>query len=420
MKRCLLSAEVLAQCGYGVHSRQILYALSQKFDTASQALRWGENSFIIDDTPEKQFIIESIRKLYIWQQSKINPDFSVQVTVPNEWKAMVPVNIGITAGIEVDRVKPEWLIKCNEMNLVIVPSEFAKQGFERTMYQTPEGSMLRLNTPIEVVPESVDTSIFNEKETEDLDIPQITTKFNFLTVGQWGIGDIDRKNIALLIKTFKEAFSDHKDKENIGLILRINSITGSLIDEDYTLKKIKSIIKDFPEFPRVYLIHGFLSEQELARLYKDSRVKCFVSLTKGEGYGLPLLEAAACNLPIMATNWSGHLDFLNLGRWIKLPYELKEITFQNDLFQPGSRWANVDLSETKRHMLKIYDNWSIPKGWAEDLGIKVREELNIKSVENKYFDVFNKYNFMSDVDIEKKNEIVDSIFGETNLEEVVK
>lgn len=420
MRHCLLSAPTLSLSGYGVHSRQILFALSQKFDLACQALRWGETQFMSDDTPEKEFIVESIKKLYNWQQSKITPDFSVQVTVPNEWKKMVAINVGVTAGIEVDRVKPEWLINCNEMNLVIVPSEFAKQGFERTMYQTPEGGMLKLNVPIEVVPESVDTSIFNERETEDLDIPQITTKFNFLTVGQWGIGDADRKNITALIKVFKETFSDHKDKENIGLILRINSITGSLIDEDYTIKKIKSILKDYQEFPKVYLIHGFMSEQELARLYKDSRVKCFVSLTKGEGYGLPLLEAAACNLPIMATNWSGHLDFLNFGRWIKLPYELKEITFQNDLFQPGSRWASVDLSETKRHMLKIYDNWTIPKGWSEDLGKKVREELNIKSVENKYYDVLNKYNFMSDTEIKEKNEIVDSIFGETNLEEIVK
>jgi hypothetical protein len=332
---------------------------------------------------------------------------------------MLPINVGITAGIEVDRVKPEWLLKCNEMNLVIVPSTFAADGFTKTLYQAQDGSVLKLNTPIEVVPESVDTTIFNNEKTEDLNIP-LSTTFNFLSVGQWGIGEADRKNFTALIRVFKETFKEHKDKEKIGLIMRTNSITSSLVDEDYTIKKLKSILKDYPEFPKVHLLHGHLSENELARLYKDSRVKAFVALTHGEGWGLPILESGCCGLPILATNWSGHLDFLNLGRWIKLPYELKEIPFQNELFQPGSKWANVDLNEVKRHMLKIYDNWSVPKGWAEELGQKLRENYCIKKIEDRYFEVFDKYNFLSDSDIEKKSEVADSIFGNTNLEEVVK
>lgn len=418
MKKVLLNAPVLTSSGYGVHSRQILFALSQKFDVACRALRWGECSFMAQESPEKTFIIDCVKKLAVWQHSKLVPDFSVQVSVPNEFEKMCSLNIGITAGIEVDRVKPEWLLKCNDMNLIIVPSTFTKEGFEKTMYQTPQGQILRLGVPIEVVPESVDTSIYNDTETKDLDIP-VTTPFNFLTVGQWGVGDVERKNISLLIKTFKEAFKEHKDKEKIGLILRVNSISGTYIDEEYTIRRIRNIIKEFPEYPRVYLIHGFLTEEELARLYKDSRVKALVSLTHGEGYGLPLLEAAACNLPIIATNWSGHLDFLNLGRWIKLPYELKEIPFQNELFQPGAKWANVIIDEAKKHMLKIYDRWDIPKEWANELGKNIREKLNIEAVENKYFEVLSKYNFLSDEQIKEKT-IADSVFSNTDLEEVVK
>lgn len=418
MKRCLLGSPTLTQSGYGTHSRQIFHALSQRFDVACQIRRWGQCAFLVEDTKEKREIIESAKKLAFWQQSKITPDFSVQVTVPNEFEKMLSINIGITAGIEVDRVKPEWLLKCNEMNLIIVPSTFTKDGFEKTAYHSQDGHILRLNVPIEVIPESVDTSVFNEKKTEDLDI-QLSTSFNFLTVGQWGTGNIDRKNITLLVKTFKEAFKEHRDKEKIGLILRCNTIVGSYIDEDYTVKKLKSILREFPEYPKVHLIHGNMSKEELARLYKDSRVKCFISATKGEGYGLPLLESAACDLPVLATNWSGHIDFLNLGRWIRLPYELKEIQFKNDLFQEGARWANVDVEEMKKHMNKIYDRWEIPKGWTKELGEKVRETLNEKTVQEKYMSVFDKYNFLSDEQI-KKESIADSIFSETNLEEVVK
>jgi len=419
MKKCLLAAVPLSLSGYGIHSRQIFHALSKKFDIATQIRRWGECAFISDDTEEKKEIIDCAKKLAQWQQANTQPDFSVQVTVPNEFEKMAPLNIGITAGIEVDRVKPDWLVRCNEkLNLLITPSTFAADGFAKTIYQTQQGQMLRLNVPIEVIPESVNTSIFNNEKTEDLNIP-LTTTFNFLTVGQWGIGDMDRKNILTLIKTFKETFRDHRDKEKIGLILRINSISGSLIDEDYTLKKLHSILREYQEFPKVYLIHGQLSDSELARLYKDSRIKVFVTLSHGEGYGLPLIEAASCDLPIIAPNFSGYLDFLNLGKWIKIPVELKEIPFQNDLFQQGSKWAFPDLSEVKRHFLKIYDNLPIPKRWAQDLGVKIRETLNVDVVEQKYFDVLKKYNFLSDEQIEQKT-IADSIFADTNLEEVVK
>jgi len=416
MKRCLLAGVPLVNAGYGLHSRQILFALSQKFDTACQARGWGECSWIYNETAEKRFIISAIQKYQFWQQSRLTPDFSVQISVPNEFmNNMAPRNIGVTAGIETDRVKPEWILKCNEMNLVIVPSTFVKDTFEKTTYQSQDGGVLKLTTPIEVVPESADTSIFNETETADLDIDDMKTSFNFLTVGQWGIGDADRKNITLLIKTFKETFKEHRDKEKIGLVLRVNSIAGSLIDEDYTLKKIKSIINEYPEFPKIYLIHGFMSNEELARLYKDSRVKALISITHGEGYGLPLLEAAACNLPVIATAWSGHCDFLNKGKWIRLPYELKDIGFQNDLFQPGSRWAFVDIEETKRHMKKIYERWDVPKSWAIELGKKIREEYSIKKIEDQYFEVMKKYGFLND---EAENTIADSIFSNVNMEEV--
>jgi len=426
MKRCLLSGPILVSAGYGVHVRQIMYALTQKFDVASRAIRWGECAFLSEATPEKQFIINTIMKTAHWQQNKIPPHISVQVTVPPEFEKIAPFNIGVTAGIETDRCKPEWILKMNEMNLCVVPSTFLKQMFEQTMYKGNDGTVLKIEVPIEVIPESVDTTLFNNikdpERDKDLDIP-ITTSFNFLTVGQWGIGAADRKNIALLIKTFKEAFVDHPDKEKIGLILRINSINGTLIDEDYTRKRIQDIVKDYPKDPKIYLIHGHMKDEELARLYKDSRVKVFITLTHGEGWGLPIEEAAACDLPIIATGWSGHEDIVNLGKNVKLSYKLVDVPFENDLFQKGCRWAEVDPEEVKNHMRKIYSKYDVPKSWAVSLGEKVRTEFSIKAVEDRYFKLFEKYHLLDEEEQkESENKVADAIFGKAeDLEnEIVK
>ena len=54
-----------------------------------------------------------------------------------------------------------------------------------------------------------------------------------------------------------------------------------------------------------------LTNAEMAQLYNHPKIKAMVTLTNGEGFCRPLLEAAACGLPVMATNWSGQLDFLN-------------------------------------------------------------------------------------------------------------
>ena len=81
-------------------------------------------------------------------------------------------------------------------------------------------------------------------------------------------------------------------------------------------------IKGDAEYPKVYILHGDLSIDELYSLYSHNKVNCYLTLTKGEGYGLPLLESARCGLPIIATNWSGHLDFLEqdfLQRSFALP-----------------------------------------------------------------------------------------------------
>jgi len=434
-KKIFVRGPALSVAGYGVHCRSIISALanlgikrenSTQYDSPQiglQIVRWGETDFMSDldknknFSAEKNFLLSQASNLNVWSQTKTQPDISIIVSVPSEFEKLAPCSILISAIIECDRVLPLWLQKANQANLVIVPSEFSKSIMMNTHYQGSDGSMLSCNVPIEVIPESVDTSIFNDQPNDkdlDIDLPP----FCFITVGQWGTIGMDRKNIEGIIRVFKEAFKDHPDKEKIGLVLKVNSISNSYMDETYTLNRIKSITREYDEFPKIILIHGHMTDHELSKLYKDSRIKTGIFLTHGEGWGISLADLAACNKPIIASNWSAHTEFLNLGKWIKIPCEIKESGIENDLFAKGNRWAFPSHTEAVRHMKKIYSNYDIPKGWAIELGAKIREKFNIKAIEDKYFEVFDRYGYLKEA--EAKNEIADSIFGGENLEEIVK
>ena len=152
---------------------------------------------------------------------------------------------------------------------------------------------------------------------------------------------------------------------------------------------MKNLLKEVKtgDYPKVYLLHGDLEEKEISDVFNDESVKALVAPTRGEGYGLPLLEASVCALPVIATNWSGHLDFMNKGKFIKLNYDMKEIhqsRVDKNIFVPGARWAEVKEEDFKRKVSKFRKANSIPESWATDLAKTLREELSHESISRKY------------------------------------
>lgn len=404
--KVLLEAPVLTQSGYGVHSRQVFQALygDPMFDLYVEPLNWGATSHLTEDSKIKKQIKECIEKHVIakHQNQSIQFDLYVMVTIPNEFKQLGKVNIGITAGIETDKCSHTWIQKCNEMDLIIVPSEHSKKVFVDTEVEwhnpnTKQSGVLGLNKPIVVCNEGVDTSIFKKFITKEGDPPnkinqmKFDADFNFLHIGQWGKGGFgeDRKNIANLVKYFIEAFRGRKD---VGLVLKINMARNSVSDYKQVVARLHEIKANFDEseVPPIYLVHGNLTEAELASLYNHEQVKSFISLTHGEGYGLPLLEAAACELPVLATNWSGHLDFLKRKKFSAIEYtmqEIPEVVVWEDILIKGSRWAEVNEDDTKRRMKKMVSSYSTPKQWAKELGQSIKEEFDVSVVCQNVADV---------------------------------
>jgi len=314
----VISCPIDTYSGYGARSRDLVKAIieTNKYDVKILPQRWGNTSWgFIEDHLEWNFLKEFILTT---PQLPTQPEIWAQITIPNEFQPVGKYNIGITAGMETSVVKGEWIEGCNRMNLVITSSEFAKKTFESMDYEvkTQQGQTqgrLKLTTPVEVLFEGANTNIYKVINTPcSLDI-QIKENFAYLFVGHWMQGEFgeDRKNVGLLIKAFYETFKNKSKKP--ALILKASGGVSSYMDRDELLKKIEIIKKTVVanSLPNIYLLHGEFTDEEMNELYNHSKVKAMVSLTKGEGFGRPLLEFSLVKKPIMTTNWSAHTEFLN-------------------------------------------------------------------------------------------------------------
>ena len=389
MKKLIFRGPVQTASGYGVHARMLLKALddSGKFDITVMSIPWGATPLIYDDSPQQKRIRELAVKFN--PQVPVEYDVSVQVTIPNEFVRLAKKNVGVTAGIETNRVAPVWQQKSNEMDLLVVPSIHSARGFTQGIYGSEKGpQQLLLRKPLYILPEWIDLSTYNT-EPASVGIGHLGLQdmpdFNFVSVGL-GLDKPDgedRKNFTSLIRWFCEQF---KGNQNVGLVLKLSMINASPVDFKNVKMRIQMIkaMSGCGEFPKIKLIHGRLSELELAALYKNPKVKAFITLTHGEGYGLPIIEAAACGLPVIATDWSGHLDFLKIdgkNKFVPVNYELKAVPpscVWKDVMEEGTLWANPTEQDSKLKMAKVVLSYDKPKEWALELAAWIKDNINEK------------------------------------------
>ena len=378
----LICAPVSSRSGYGDHARDLVRAFLKidKFNIKILDVNWGETPRNALDTELDKNIIDCILP-----EPKMDrqPDVYVDIRIPNEFQTYGKFNIGITAGIETTAVSNKWIDGCNKMDLVIVPSKHSRDGFLNALYekiqQMPDGQQqkvgeLKLEKPIKVLFEGVDENVFKPLKDSSLDlVDDIKEDFAFLQVGLWGHGGFgeDRKDISKLVKIFYESFANKKEKP--ALILKTNAATFSIMDREDCLSKINEIKSMFPKdwnLPNVYLLHGSLSSEKMNKLYNHPKVKAFVSLTHGEGFGRPMLEASMVGLPVITSGWSGQMDFLSQtdsmllgGEMIKVP----KSQHWKDIIIPESQWFNVNETQAYKAMNYCFENYDEVKQKALNL-----------------------------------------------------
>ena len=355
-KKILVRGPVLSRSGYGEQARFALRCLRSRedlFDIYILNIPWGNTGHIADDGDERKWI--EARKvetaMYIEQGGTF--DQSLQITVPNEFEKIAPVNIGYTAGIETTKVAPKWLETTNNtIDRLIVVSNHSKEVFENTQYdgQLADGTPVPgygLTVPVTAVGYPV-----RPCEATEVEIDFQTDK-NFLLVSQWG----PRKNVDNTIRWFVEEFMDD---ETVGLVIKTNTITDSFMDRDHTTARLATILGAYPDRKcKVYLVHGELTPEHLTWLYQHPTMKALINIGHGEGWGLPLFEAAYNGLPLVTLTWSGQRDFITkpnkkgkaVPLVIRVDYDLKNVQKEavwEGIIQADSLWAFPKENSFKR------------------------------------------------------------------------
>jgi glycosyltransferase involved in cell wall biosynthesis len=362
---CVVSCPIDTFSGYGARSRDFVKSLieskGEEWDIKILPQRWGDCpwNFFSQDDPIRQRFIPSLQQ---------QPAIWMQITVPNEFQRVGQFNIGISAGIETTVFPGEFLEGMNRMDLNLVSSNHSKQVALATKFEkrdqkgTPVGT-LQLEKPTEVLFEGLDLSKYYKKPTSSKTniLKDIKEDFCFLYTGHWlpGAFGEDRKNTGLMIKTFLETFKG-SSKKKPALVLKTNSINYSLLDKEMILKKINEIKNQVSgNLPNIYLLHGEMTDDEMNQLNNDPKVKAFVSFTKGEGYGRPLAEAAITGKPVIVSNWSGHIDFINKDYNCLIGGELKPVheSAANQFLLKESQWFNINTDIAGRAMKDVFKNY---------------------------------------------------------------
>lgn len=406
---CVIRAPCATRSGYGDMSRDIIRHIIEydKFDVKVHSVNWGDtpmNALDAED-PKDKMILDRILTGPLGKQ----PELFISITVPNEFQPAGKYNIGITAGIETTVAAAPWIEGCNRMDVILTISEHSKNVLKNTKYgyQTPNGAqgVLEIIKPIEVLHNCIDTKAFGKNAPIDTEITKtldsIQESFCYLFVGHWLRGDFneDRKNVSLLIKLFFETFKQIKDKPLPALILKTSSAGFSILDREEILGKINQIrssvrLEEGQVLPNVYLLHGDLTEKEMNTIYNHSKVKVHVSFTKGEGFGRPLLEASVSGKPVIASGWSGHLDFLDKETAVLVGGELKNV-------HPSAAWENVILTEAQwfsadpqqcvNALAAMFLDYNKFKQGAYDLTLKNKKLFSYENIRKKTFDLLDKY-----------------------------
>ena len=242
----------------------------------------------------------------------------------------------------------------------------------------------KLDIPVDVV--NYPVKKYDNLPTINLDLDY---DFNFLVVSQMGI----RKNIPNTIKWFIEEFKD----EEVGLVIKTNIAKNSLIDKRHTEERIKDIINSVENTKdkkcKVYLLHGEMTDEELHAAYVHEKVKALVSLTHGEGFGLPLFEAAYSGLPVVAPGWSGQCDFLfdkdRKARFYNVAFDIQPVqedAVWDGVVQKDSMWSFAREDSARNQMRKCYEDVSAGNVTACEYAVELSERFEESMLYDQFVD----------------------------------
>ena len=391
----IVSCPIDTYSGYGARSRDFVKALVKskpEWDVRILGQRWGNTRFgYLKDHNEVE-----LNKLLIPKLTE-KPKIWFQITVPNEFQPVGEYNIGVTAGIETTVCAAPWVQGVNRMDLIITSAQHGKRVFENSVYEMQDDrtkqskGKLELTKPIEVLFEGVDLTKYkkvNGSGSISKELSKIKEQFCFLFVGHWLQGDQyeDRKNVGGMIEEFLHTFKNTSVKP--ALILKTQTSNSSILDRDKIIEKV-NIIKAAvggDNLPNIYILHGELNDSEINELYNHSKVKSMISLTKGEGFGRPLLEFTTTGKPLIASGWSGQLDYLDKDLSLLVGGTLEKIhssAVVKDMLVAESKWFKYDVKEARTALKFVFKNYKKASRLSAKLATNNKSKFSLDKMTEK-------------------------------------
>jgi len=396
----VVSCPIDTYSGYGARARDFVQSIIDldKYDVKILSQRWGGTRFGYLKDHKNESLASRITPNLTQQ-----PDIWIQITVPNEFQKVGKYNIGVTAGIETTLCDPSWIQGCNNMDLVLVSAQHAKKVFQESKFNIQDNQTgqvtgtVELQTKVEVLFEGADIEKYTPLALPTrIDLSNIDEQFCFLTIGHWlpGVLGEDRKNIGYTIKAFLETFKNKKAAP--ALILKVQAGAGtSIMDREEVLNRIDAIRKTVKgKLPNIYLLHGEMSDAEVNELYNHGKVKAMISLTKGEGFGRPLLEFSLINKPIIASGWSGHIDFLDNQFTKQIGGTLNNIhptAVIDKMILAESQWFRPDDALVGKALKDVFEDYKIYKELAKRQGYRSRTEFSYEKMRETLDTLLTQY-----------------------------
>lgn len=374
MRPILFQGPVYGASGYATAARQFLLALYklQATDIGLIPLSWNSGF----DVGESKEVLSQLQQLE--KQAAALPREKACLlhwSIASEFLGRQGCAQAIGHAIfETNSLLREFVQGCNRMDGVIVPTRFNQQNFLQAGVQVPMG----------LVPEGVDCQRFHPEGSVLSQIPQ---RFTFLFIAQLSY----RKGFDLALKAFLELFAHHED---VQLLVRCYIRDGSPRD----LEQVRQFVRAFREQEfrgskagHVYLLTP-VAECHMPALYRSAHV--LLAPHRGEGWGLPIGEALASELPVIATAWGGIHEYLRPEHAFWLNYHLAPIPEDvPDLFlgghlkqarTEGHLLAEPDYQQLKYAMWEVYRNYFVYKAQAMQAREFIQRALTWEQAARKF------------------------------------
>lgn len=314
---------------------------------------------------------------------------------------------------EFSKVPHQWMKNIEEhCDEVWVPCAFVRNVFV--------GSGVRPDKVV-IIPEALDTNFYDPQAHEPIPLPLSSSRpswrvwenrkldapsdydahYKFFSSFKWE----PRKGWEILLMAYYQGFAANRTSRNdpfpkVSLYIQSFMFLNSAIPKGYDIRNVTHILHvinhwiktTFPaedrvtlenSFPHLVIITEHVTEMEQVMLYRT--MDAFVLPTRGEGWGLPTIQAMSMGMPTISTNWGGNTEFMSRSTSFLIPVDgLEELPLDSYYqHEEGKKWAMPNRKATMEYLQWCAAN----PDQARMVGLRAREDIHRRFSEEAVADI---------------------------------